>query len=57
MTPQIIYILLISVSLLLNANLHGKSKEGKHNFWIHLIATVTTSFLLYWGGFFDNIIN
>ena len=53
MIPQIIYLVLIFAGLLLSANLHGKEKKGKHNFWNHIFNTVITISLLYWGGFFD----
>lgn len=53
MIPQIIYLVLLFAGLLLSANMHGKEKKGKHNFWNHLFNTVITISLLYWGGFFD----
>lgn len=52
MTAQIVYLVLIFMSLLLNANQHGKPKTGNHNFWIHFISTIIVLALLYWGGFF-----
>lgn len=56
MTPQIIYLLLLSTGLLLSANQHGKPKEGKHNFWYQAISTLITLALLYYGGFFNVIL-
>lgn len=52
-TPQIIMLVLISVQLLLTANLHGKTKTGKHNFWSTLISNSITLTILYLGGFFS----
>lgn len=49
---KIILLALYAVSLLAAANLHGKDKKGKHNFWMHLLSAVITLSLLYWGGFF-----
>ena len=53
MTPQIIYLCLVFVGLLVASNQHGKPKEGKHSVWISLIATSITMACLYYGGFFD----
>ncbi len=52
--PQIILIVLYAVSLLLNAYIHGKPKEGYNNFWIALISTGIDIGLLLWGGFLAN---
>lgn len=49
--PQIIYLSLTFMTLLLSANLHGKQK-GTENLFITLIARALTIGLLYWGGFF-----
>lgn len=51
--PAIIYIVLISISLLFEAHDHGKPKEGRNNFWNALIATAIVVGLLVWGGFFN----
>ena len=53
MAPQIIYLSIIFVNLLLIANQHGKERKGKHNIWISLISAVLTILLLLWGGFFN----
>lgn len=55
MIPQFIYLLLLLVGLCLSANRHGREK--KENFWTDVISTVVIQALLYWGGFFDPIIN
>ena len=52
MVPQIIYLSLVFIGLLLVANQHGQVRAPQ-NFWNTLIATVITISLLYWGGFFD----
>ena len=36
------------VSLLIDANRHGKIKEGKHNFWISLWSTALSIFVYIW---------
>lgn len=50
--PQIIVIVLYSISLCLAANQHGKPRDGEHNFWVSLIGTGIIIGLLVWGGFF-----
>lgn len=52
-TPQIIILVLFFIKLLLNANAHGKIKQGKYNFWYALISTSITLTILYLGGFFS----
>ena len=53
MTAQIIYLVLLFVGLLIEANQHGKDKKGKHNFFTSFIAMTIQIGLMYWGGFFD----
>ena len=57
MTPQIIYLLLVLAGLLVRAHEHGNLRKGKHNFWISLISLSLSMYILYWGGFFDVILN
>jgi len=57
MIPQIIYLVLYGVGLLILANQHGKPKTGNHNFWITATAGLISPALLYWGGFFDVLFN
>ena len=49
--PQIVYIVLVSLSLLTGAHNHGKV-QGPHNFWVVLAGTIIGAILLYFGGFF-----
>jgi hypothetical protein len=51
--PQIIFLSLTFINLLLDANRHGKKREKTENIWISLIATAITTSILYWGGFFN----
>ena len=51
--PQIIYIVLISAGLLFSARDHGKTKEGKNNFFKVLTGEAIVVGLLIWGGFFS----
>ena len=53
MVPQILWIVLMSFSLLLNAYQHGKPKEGFNSFWVALISGAIHTGLLLWGGFFS----
>lgn len=50
--PQILMIALLSFSLALSANKHGKDREGKENFWVTLISLAIHVSLLICGGFF-----
>lgn len=50
--PQIILIVLYSISLCIAANQHGKPRDGENNFWVSLIGTGIIIGLLVWGGFF-----
>lgn len=51
-TPQIIYICITALGLLVAANKHGKPKEGNESFWITFTAVIIGYSLLIWGGFF-----
>lgn len=53
MIPQIIYICLFLVNLMLSSHLHGKEKKGKHSVWPTIISAAIIIPLLYLGGFFD----
>lgn len=53
MTATIIILVLIFIGLLYNANLHGKDKTGKHNFWTSLVAAIIQLILFYFAGMFD----
>ncbi len=50
-TPAIITIVLMSISLLATAALHGKPRTP-NNFWVTLLSTALTLGLLLWGGYF-----
>ena len=52
MVPQIIYLSLVFIGLLIAANQHGKERTP-HNFWVTLVASLIPISLMYWGGFFD----
>ncbi len=56
MTAQVIYLVMLVMGLLLMANKHGKPRDN-YNFWSYSVATVIQLSILYWGGFFDCIIN
>lgn len=50
--PQLIYLLLVGISLGVDIAKHGTPRTGKHDAWSGLIAMVAMLALLYWGGFF-----
>jgi hypothetical protein len=50
--PQIVLIVLFSVSLLINARDHGRPRSNT-NFWNALVSTGITIGILIWGGFFN----
>ncbi len=56
MIPQIIYIIMILISLVVSGYMHGKEKTGKYNVFIELLFMALRIGLLYWGGFFDVIL-
>ena len=49
--PQIIFIVLVGLELLMHANKHGQPREN-YNILIALFNAVITVGLLWWGGFF-----
>lgn len=49
--PQIIIIVLISLSAGINIAEHGKPKNQKFNIFIDLASSVILVALLWWGGF------
>jgi hypothetical protein len=50
--PQIIVIVMFTISLTASAFLHDEYKTGKHNFFVDLIGAAIMLSLLFWGGFF-----
>jgi hypothetical protein len=57
MAPQIIYLSVLLISLLISANQHGKPKEGNYNFWTNLLAYTIGFIIVAAGGFFDVFFN
>lgn len=49
--PQIIYIVLLSMSLGMSAAKHGERRPD-YSFWNAVISAAVTLHLLWWGGFF-----
>lgn len=52
-TPQIIYIVIVSLSLGVYMTKHGEEKSGQYDFWVEFISKLFIIGLLYWGGFFN----
>ena len=50
---QIMMIVWLSVNLLASAYMHGKEKEGKHNFWSDFATILLFFSLLYFGDYFN----
>lgn len=49
---QIIYLVLLGIGLLIDANSHGKPRLGDYNFFGSLVARGLMVFILFEGGFF-----
>lgn len=49
--PQIIMIILCTISLTIDLLKHGESK-GEYNFWVSLMGAAIEIAILKWGGFF-----
>lgn len=54
--PQLIYIVLMALSLGLNFASHGKPREPG-NAWYAVAALAIVLPLLWWGGFFDPLLS
>ncbi len=50
--PEGIWIVMVMLSGLLEAERHGKPKEGTNNFSIWFMSAIISVGLLSWGGFF-----
>jgi len=57
MWPQLIYLGLVILGLGMTLGLHGQPQKKGHNFWGKLISSMIAISLLYWGGFFDCLLN
>jgi hypothetical protein len=53
--PQIIYIALTLIGIGFIASKHGKPQQP-YNFWASLFSTIFIFILLYFGGFFNPLI-
>lgn len=51
--PQIVYIVLASMSLGIHLVKHGEDRNKKYDFWGELIGSGIIISILYWGGFFN----
>lgn len=51
--PQIIWIVLVTLSVGLHLSKHGEPRTERYSFWGMLLNAAITAGLLYWGGFFN----
>ena len=51
--PQIIYIVLMGISLGVALIKHGEPREHNYHFGLSLLGALISVGLLYWGGFFS----
>jgi len=51
--PQIILIVLLGISLLINAYQHGKPRTGTHNLFVSILSAGITLWILIAAGFFS----
>ena len=51
--PQVIWLVLAAVMLVVALAVHGKPKEGEHSFYRTLLLVAINVALLLWGGFFS----
>ena len=51
--PQIIFLVLFGIELLMEAYKHGETKMEKHSIWRKLLNGILTLAVLYWGRFFS----
>jgi len=56
MIPQLIIIMLGMIGLGMNVAKHGEPKDSKYNGWSHLIATLIIWTVLYYGGFWHELL-
>lgn len=49
----IIYLVLVGLTWLVTAYMHGKPKKEKYNFFTTMINSLIILGILYWGGFFN----
>ena len=54
MIPQVLYLILVAMTLGATMVNHGKERlDTKHNFWLVLLNAIAVNGLLWRGGFFD----
>ena len=51
--PQVVYLVLIALSLGISISDHGKVRVKQENCVTSIIAAAIQLAVLYWGGFFD----
>jgi len=56
MLPQIIYIIIVAISVGTALSKHGETYKGKHNVWATIMGLSIALPILTWGGFFDPLL-
>lgn len=56
MWPQYVYFALFLYAIFASAFLHGKKRQGDYSFPTFFIAALIQIIILYYGGFFDPLI-
>lgn len=51
--PQIIWIVMVGINMLISASKHGQKRQGEYSIFTDIIAVGISIGLLYWGGFFS----
>ncbi len=57
MIAQLIYIALTLIGLGMAFAKHGEEEKKKYNGWVSLFATIIIWTILWWGGFWDPLMN
>ena len=56
MLPQLIYLAIGLIGLGMECAKHGEEKKEKHNGWTTFFAQIIIWFILWWGGFWQPLL-
>lgn len=54
--PHILYFILVGIGLGLSLTKHGEPKTGEHNFFVDIFSYALGFTILYFGGFFNQLL-